>query len=489
MAEGALFNLTYSSVSPDRSAGYPHMDTAAHELFNGNVSFWVHDAGRPAPRPALPGDIEADVAIVGAGLTGLWTAYYLAEADPSLNIIVVEREFAGYGASGRNGGWMSAEAAGQFRRYAKSHGAAAARNLQTQMFASVRESVDVARREGFADGVADTGLIHVATSRPQLSRARDHIQHMKQQGWTDRDVFELSGAEVAERVSVEGALGGYWTPHCARVHPAKYTFGLARAVERAGVTIYENTTATSIVPHQVQTDGGRIHAPVIVRALEGYTQSLEGMPRKLLPMNSSMVITEPLSEDQLASIGWAGGELVGDMAHSFTYMHKTGDGRVAIGGRGVPYNFASHFDRDGRTAEFAVSLLRARLNELFPTLKDAAFAHTWSGVLGVPRDWCAAVDFDRSTGLASAGGYVGHGLSGTNLAARTLRDLILDQPTELSGLPWVGRQARNWEIEPLRWIGATALYAAYRYADQREYASQTDKTSFVAKMANVISGR
>ncbi|HEV7184164.1 MAG: NAD(P)/FAD-dependent oxidoreductase [Actinomycetales bacterium] len=465
------------------------MDTATQSLVNGDVSFWVQDAGRPAPRQSLPGDIHADVAIVGGGLTGLWTAYYLAHADPSLKIVILEREFAGYGASGRNGGWMSAEPAGQFRRYAAARGADAARNLQSRMFDAVRESVDIAHREGFADGVAKTGLIHVATSAPQLARAREHVRQMKQQGWGEDDVFELSASEIAERVTVNGALGGYWTPHCARVHPAKYTFGLARAVERAGVTIYEKTTATSIAPQLVQTDRGRVRAPIIVRALEGYTLSLDGMPRKLLPMNSSMVITERLSDEQLDSVGWSGGELLGDMAHSFTYTHKTADGRIAIGGRGVPYNFASGFDRNGRTAEFAVELLRARLGELFPTLRDVALEHTWSGVLGVPRDWCAAVNFDRSTGLASAGGYVGHGLSGTNLAARTLRDLILEEPSDLSELPWVGRQSRNWEFEPLRWIGATALYAAYRYADQREYASRSGRTNLVARLADTISGR
>jgi glycine/D-amino acid oxidase-like deaminating enzyme len=458
-------------------------------LINGEVSFWVNDAGRPAPRPPLPGDIEADVAIVGAGLTGLWTAYYLAKAKPSLKIVIVEREFTGFGASGRNGGWMSAEPAGQFRRYAASRGEAAARALQAQMFDAVRESVDVATKEGFADSVAHNGLIHAATSRPQLARVRDHVHHMKQQGWGDADVFELSAADVKNRVAIDGALGGYWTPHCARVHPAKYTFGVAAAVERLGVTIYEKTAANEISPHTVRTNRGTVTATTVVRALEGYTLSLKGLPRKLLPMNSSMVITAPLSSDQLAQVGWTGGELVGDMAHSFSYLNKTADNRIAIGGRGVPYNFASSFSREGRTADFAVDLLRARLRELFPVLDGVKLEQTWSGVLGVPRDWCAFVNYDSSTGLASAGGYVGHGLSGTNLAARTLRDLILGEDTELTRLPWVGRTARNWELEPLRWLGATALYAAYRYADQREYESRSDKTSFVAKVANVISGR
>lgn len=465
------------------------MSRTAAPIVNGGVSFWVRDAGRPAGRTPLPGDIEADIAVVGAGLTGLWTAYYLKQAKPEWRVVVIEQEFAGFGASGRNGGWMSAESVGQFRRYAASRGADAARSLQREMFQAVRESIDVAQREGFGDCVAENGLIHVATSLPQLTRARSHIRAMREQGWGEDDVIELTSHDVARRVSVAGALGGYSSPHCARVHPAKFTFGLADAVERLGVTIHEQTRATAIEPHRVATDRGDVKARIIVRALEGYTLSLPGHRRRLLPMNSSMVITEPLTAAHLDAVGWRGGELLGDLAHSLSYLQKTADDRIAIGGRGVPYNFRSGFDRDGRTADFAVDLIRTRLVELFPALEDVALEQTWTGVLGVPRDWCAAVTYDPKTGLASAGGYTGHGLSGTNLAARTLRDLLLGEDTALARLPWVGRRARNWEPEPLRWAGATALYAAYRYADKREYATHDGKASVIAKVADLISGR
>lgn len=466
-----------------------HHDSSAPGFVNGEVSFWMRSTGRPEPRPALSGDIEVDVAILGGGLTGLWTAYYLKKARPDLEIAVIEREFAGFGASGRNGGWMSAEPAGQFRRYAASGGIDAARELQREMFGAVRESVAVARAEGFDEDLAHEGLIHVATNAAQLTRALHHVREMREQGWGESDVFELSPAELAGRVRVDGARGGYWTPHCARVHPAKYTRGLARVVSALGVTIYESTTALGTGAHRVVTDRGVVRAEHVVEALEGYTLSLEGKARKLLPMNSSMVITEPLDAEQLAQVGWAGAELVGDMAHSFTYMHRTQDGRIAIGGRGVPYNFGSSFDRDGRTADRAVEQLGHRLVELFPALRGVRLEQSWSGVLGVPRDWCAAVNFDRATGVLSAGGYVGHGLSGTNLAARTLRDLILGEDTPLTRLPWVGRRARNWELEPVRWIGATALYAAYRHADQREYATDSAKTHWSARIADRVSGR
>jgi len=465
------------------------MTTTEATFVNGGVSFWVRDAGYPDPRPPLTESIEADVAIVGAGLTGLWTAYYLKRARPDWSIAVIEEQFAGFGASGRNGGWMSAEPAGQFRRYAASRGVESARALQREMFGAVRESVDVARREGFGESVADNGLIHVATSRPQLARAHAHIRAMKEQGWADDDVSTLTARDVVDRVAVDGALGGYATPHCARVHPAKYTFGLADAVSRLGVTIYEQTRATAIEPHRVRTGNGDVSARIVVRALEGYTLSQPGLQRRLLPMNSSMVITRPLTAEQQDAVGWNGGELLGDMAHSFSYLQRTADDRIAIGGRGVPYNFRSGFDRQGSTAEFAVELIRARLLELFPALGSVDLEHTWTGVLGVPRDWCAAVDYDPKDGVAWGGGYTGHGLSGTNLAARTLRDLILGEDTPLTRLPWVGRSARNWEIEPLRWFGATALYAAYRFADRREYRAHGDRTSIVATIADRISGR
>jgi glycine/D-amino acid oxidase-like deaminating enzyme len=459
-------------------------------VVNGGVSFWIQDAGgRPEQRRPLPGPIAVDVAVVGAGLTGLWTAYYLKRERPDLDIAVVEREFAGFGASGRNGGWMSAEPAGQFRRYAAAHGEEAARALQQEMFQAVRESAEVARREGFEDATAHTGLIHFATNAAQLARAQAHVRAMREQGWGEDDVQELSAADLAARVQLDHALGGYATQHCVRVHPAKYVFGLANAVERLGVPIYEGTTATAVEPHRVVTDRGVVEARWVVQALEGYTQSLADQRRRLLPMNSSMVITEPLSDAHLESIGWRGSELLGDVAHSFTYMQRTADSRIAIGGRGVPYDFASSFDRNGRTADFAIDSLRARLGELFPALRNVRLEHAWSGVLGVPRDWCAAVTVDRAAGVLRVGGYTGHGLSGTNLAARTARDLVLGRDSALTRLPWVGRTARNWEPEPLRWIGATALYAAYRYADRRETATGAPRTHLTARVADRISGR
>lgn len=464
-------------------------EQSAPILTNGHASFWLQQVGSAPQRPPLEGDRRADVAIVGAGLTGLWTAYYLKKAQPDLDIVVLEKEYAGFGASGRNGGWVSAEPPGQLRRYAKDRGAESARNLQRAMFTTIDEIAKVLTEEGIDADQQHDGVLHIARNAAQEQRGLAHAQSLHQWGWGSDDVEVLDAEQTARWLRVEGARRGFWTPHGMRVHPAKLVRGLADVVEALGVTIHERTPVESITPGAAVTERGTVRAGIVVRALEGYTRTLEGHRRTMLPMNSSMIITEPLAASVWDEIGWQRPVLLGDEAHSFTYAQRTADGRIALGGRGVPYNAGSRFDRNGATAAKTVEQLKATLRSLFPAAAFAGLAHTWTGVLGVPRDWCAAVCYNPATGTAEAGGYVGHGLTGTNLAARTLRDLIMGVSTELTELPWVGRTARRWEPEPLRWLGASSLYAVYRFADRQEDCSPSEATSVYARVANLISGR
>ena len=160
-----------------------------------------------------------------------------------------------------------------------------------------------------------------------------------------------------------------------------------------------------------------------------------------------------------------------------------------MGGRGVPYRFGSRTDNDGATAASTVTGLTRLLHERFPAARDAGIAHAWAGVLGVPRDWCATVGLDEHTGLGWAGGYVGDGVTTSNLAGRTLRDLVLGHRTELTQLPWVGREVRRWEPEPARWLGVRSIYRAYRWADAHESRSAVATTSRVARLADTVAGR
>ncbi|MEA2201826.1 MAG: hypothetical protein QOI89_2422 [Solirubrobacteraceae bacterium] len=454
----------------------------------GELGFWWRSLGGPPPaRAPLPGPTEADVAIVGAGYTGLWTAYYLKRADPSLRIVILEREVAGYGASGRNGGWVSGFFSGPARVYERRGGREGFLALQRAMFATVDEVGGVLAEQGIDADLVKGGHLSVAVNEAQALRLDDSVAGARELGLGEGDLRELGADELAQRLRVAGARGATFSPHVARVHPAKLVLGLAAAVEELGVSIHETTPVSEIRPHAAVTPAGVVDARWVVRATEGYTAGLRGQRRALVPMNSSMIITEPLAAEAWEEIGWAGREVLSDAAHVYVYLQRTADGRIAIGGRGMPYRFGSRTDGAGVTAPETVASLRAKLVEMFPATGRVAIDHAWSGVLGVPRDWCVSVDADPDTGLAWAGGYVGEGVAAANLAGRTLRDLILGERSELTALPWVGRRPRRWEPEPIRWGAIHGVYSLYRRADRSE--RRTGRPSRLGHAVDALSGR
>jgi glycine/D-amino acid oxidase-like deaminating enzyme len=245
------------------------------------------------------------------------------------------------------------------------------------------------------------------------------------------------------------------------------------------VTVHERTRVTGIEPGLARTTHGTVRAGTVVRATEGYTAGLPGQRRALVPVYSLVIATEPLPASAWEEIGLARRETFSDHRHLIIYGQRTADDRLVFGGRGAPYHLGSRirpeFDRD----EHVFARLYATLVDLFPVVAGTRVTHAWGGALGIPRDWCASVGLDRSTGLAWAGGYVGDGVSTTNLAGRTLRDLVLGRDTELTRLPWVGHRSPAWEPEPLRWLGINAGLRAATLADAEE--SLTRRPSLVAK--------
>lgn len=452
---------------------------------NGEVSFWWDSVGRDPARAPLPDATEADVVVVGAGFTGLWTAYYLAKLDPHLRIVVLEARFAGFGASGRNGGWLTHSVTGEAAQYLDSHGAEAAHRQQQAHTDTVHEVIRVAEAEGIEADIHLGGEFLVARTEAQEIRmfaAAEEALEWPEAGW------ELLDADSASaRINVTRTRGALWQPHCARVHPAKLVSGLAAAVERLGVVIHEGTPVTEIAPGVARTVHGDVRATHVLRATEGFTARLPGQRRTWLPMNSSLVVTEPLPPRVWDDLGWAGRETLGDFAHLYMYAQRTADDRIAFGGRGVPYRYGSRLDADGATAQSTVQALTDLVRDFFPALGEPPIAHAWSGVLAVPRDWSATVVHDPATGLGHAGGYVGTGVASTNLAGRTLADLVTGRDTDLTTLPWVGHRTRRWEPEPLRWLGVRATYGAYRAADRAE-GRGLDRTSRWARVADRLSG-
>lgn len=454
----------------------------------GDVSFWYADVGGlPARRAPLAGDCTADVCIIGAGYTGLWTAYYLKKAAPDLKVIVVEKEFAGFGASGRNGGWCMGSFAWNHERYARDTSREAVLDMVRALEGTVPEIVRVCAAEGIDADILATEEMMLATSPAQMQRMQQEIAHRRHWGDTHR-VRELTAAEVAQRVNVPGVLGAMVVSGMVRVQPAKLVRGLADAVERLGVTIAEGTEVTGYDQGRVDTKHGRISAPIILRCTEGFTATLPGHKREWLPLNSAQIATVPLPPEVWAKIGWDGHELIGDMKNSYCYCQRTREGRITIGARGVPYRFASRMDRNGEPDAKTIRRLTEVLHSHFPEAAKYPIDHAWCGVIGVPRDWCATVGLDRATGLGWAGGYVGVGVSTSNLAGQTLADLALGRQTRLTALPWVNRRVRKWEPEPLRWLGVHGMYGLFAAADRRE-ARRRGAPSRLAALGNWLTGR
>jgi glycine/D-amino acid oxidase-like deaminating enzyme len=453
-------------------------------------SLWLDDVAAAgdelSPRPSLPGARDADVAIVGAGYTGLWTAFYLLERDPALRIVLLEKEIAGFGASGRNGGWCSALFPASMEKIAAASSRDAALALRRAMRGSVDEVGAMAAQHGIECGFTKGGTLSLIRSRAQITRAREKLEHARSWGEDSNDLCLLDAAEAAARLNATDVLGALFTPHCAAIHPAKLVRGLADVVEGKGATIYEGTAATAISPHRVDTRHGVVRADVVIRATEGYTPTIRGNHRALVPVYSLMMATEPLPDTFWDDAGLRHRETFNDLRHLIIYGQRTADGRLAFGGRGAPYHFGSRvaaaYDREPGVFD----ALRSIVVELFPALAGVAVTHTWGGPLGVPRDWFASVGLDRANGLGWAGGYVGDGVATSNLAGRTLADLITGYDTELTALPWVDHRSRAWEPEPLRWVGINGSLAVVKSADAAE--SRTSRPSRRARLVDRLTG-
>jgi glycine/D-amino acid oxidase-like deaminating enzyme len=438
-------------------------------------------------RDPLPGDEEADVAIVGGGFSGLWTAYYLRRIDPGLRVVVLEKDFCGFGASGRNGGWAVGELAGSFQQYARRSSEADALRQMRLVFDAVDEIGRVIAAEGIDADYAKGGTIYLARNTPQERRMREEITHARAQGLTEEEIRLVDADEARRLVNATNVRAGIFFAACAAIDPAKLVRGLADVVERSGATIYEQTAVAGIDDGAVRTDRGVVTAPVVVRATEAYTRDLSGERRTLLPVYSRMIATEPLPTDVLAEIGLAERPTFGDTRHMVIYGQRTADDRIAFGAAGLPYQYASRITREAELHEASHRHVHEVLVELLPALADARITHRWGGVLGIPRNWTPGLDFDPDTGRGWLGGYVGEGVAPSNLAGRTLAELITRQHTERTSAPWVGARARAWEPEPLRWLGVRASRAILRRADDHEF--RTDRESSLSfRLSRLLRG-
>jgi glycine/D-amino acid oxidase-like deaminating enzyme len=433
-------------------------------------SYWLETSGDDlTPRPPLPGSIDVDVAILGAGYSGLWTAYYLLRHDPALKVALVEREIAGFGASGRNGGWCYAgfplTPSGLERRY----GAGGARAVEAAMDDTLGEIERTAAAEGIDFDFAKDGYLHLARGVHQLPSARGEYETARRLKLAAHTRL-LSAEEARARVHASEIQGGVFGTEGASVHPGKLVRGLARAVERCGATIYEGTEVTEYRTGRTPvlvTPRGEVRASTIVLAGESYLSRLRPLRRQVIPFYSLIALTEPLTSEQEDAIGWPDRLLVSSYRYTVDYLNRTADRRVLFGSRGAPYHFGSRiedaYDRHAPTH----AMIQRLFSAWFPQVRGVRFSHTWGGPVGMPRDFVPSFRYDREDRVATARGYTGTGVATTNLAGRILADLILEKDTPLTHLPIVGHRSRNWEPEPLRWAGVRYMQMAYGRIDAR----------------------
>lgn len=433
-----------------------------------DAPLWWDPLGDLRRRPALDGDVDAGVAIVGAGYTGLWTAHYLLDTDPSLRVVVIEGEHVGFGASGRNGGWCYDGFAASLARIERETDLDTARRFGSALRQAVDEVGTVARRLGLDIHYRKGGSIDFLRNGGQLARAEEDVAAARRYGWGEADLRLVGAAEALAVGRADGVIGGLVSTQAAAIQPALLVHGLADALEHRGVRIFETSPATAIDPGQVRTTAGTVRAPIVVRATEAYTSRLPRLRRRLVPLYSLMIATEPLDDGRWEEIGLDDRPLFGDYRHLVVYGQRTADGRIAFGGRGAPYDYGSRI-RTGTAFEAPdFEYVRRALVDLFPQLEGVAVTHRWSGVLGVTRDWYPVVSLDQRTGVAWAGGYVGSGVAASNLAGRTLAQLITGTGDDLVHFPWVNRSTRRWEPEPLRWMEINGALTVMKSADRVE---------------------
>jgi len=435
------------------------------------ISLWMDQLEEPLlARPSLEQDLDVDVAIIGAGYTGLWTAYYLKRQAPGLSIAIVEAQTAGFGASGRNGGWLMGNLLGEDRLLAGL--SIEDRRASYDLLHSIPDEVEIViEREGIDCDYRKGGVLYCAARYPeQESSLRQYLDDLYRQGLTEHDYRWLTAQQLAQQIRVAKPYGGIYAPHVATIHPARLVRGLARTVERMGVKIYENSPVTHWQSGSLRTAKASVRSRWVVPAVEGYSVTLPPLGRYQLPVQSLIVATEPLSAATWDEIGLSRGQAFSEASRQVTYGQRTADNRLIFGARGG-YRFAGKLRHDFDLTRSEVELRRYLFGELFPQLKNVQITHSWGGNLGMSRRFRPHMLCDRASGIALSGGYGGEGVGASNLGGRTLADLILEQDTELVRQPWVMPQRgldalRAWEPEPIRWLGYNAIIRSFVHEDQ-----------------------
>jgi glycine/D-amino acid oxidase-like deaminating enzyme len=435
-----------------------------------HVPFWLDQAAAPPPEPALRGRVTADLAVIGGGFTGLWTALLAKEADPGREVVLVEGRRIAWAGTGRNGGFCSASL---------THGIGNGLERFPAELATLdrlgRRNLDqieaTAGRYGIDCDFRRTGELAVATSGWQLAGLQESADAIRALGG---DAVVLDGAAVRAELDSPTYLGGMWDREgCATVDPARLAWGLRRSCLEAGVRICEETPVLAIVDEpggglELRTPAGSVHARQAALGTGAFAPLLRRLRFYLVPVYDYVLMTEPLSAAQLDSIGWRRRQGVGDSANQFHYYRLTSDNRILWGGYDAIYPYGSKITaaRDQRPATFGK--LARHFFETFPQLAGLTFTHSWGGVIDTCTRFCAFFGTARAGRLAYAAGYTGLGVGASRFGAQVMLDLLGGEPTELTELEMVRTRPLPFPPEPLRSAGIQLTRWSLDRADHQD---------------------
>jgi glycine/D-amino acid oxidase-like deaminating enzyme len=426
-------------------------------------------------RPALSGSKDFDIAIIGAGFSGLWSAYHLKQLQPELKIAIFEKEYVGFGASGRNGGWASAEYPTSSKRLIKEHGIESYKALRDAITKSIDEIGQIAKQNNWQIDYAKGGSLVFARNKAQLSRISIEL---------DNEHTFLNKSQTQELINIPSALGAVYTPHCAALNPFELARSLGSYLEGIGVEIYEKSAVTKILDKKLEVNGYEITCPISIRATEAFTPR-SWMGNRQIPIYSLMVATEPLPSDVITQIRNNQRATFQEACHLITYAQITGDNRLAIGGRGVRYKLFSRLSERSEIDNRMHSALERRAKSWFPQISQAKFEYRWGGAVALTRRWQAYLNFDRASGRAEIGGYVGDGVTLSYLVAKTLATQISNLKTP--ALPFIDQKIGRWEPEPIRYLAVNAGFKATVMADFEEKI--TNRPSLLAAIIDPLINR
>jgi glycine/D-amino acid oxidase-like deaminating enzyme len=429
-------------------------------------SFWLATRGYE-PSATLDGSVEVDVAIVGGGFTGLSAAHHLKRSAPDLKIALLEAQVIGFGASGRNGGFNMTLFGLTLSITALRFGKEGAREAHLYMEQAVDTTRDLITELAIDCEYEHPGFLRVATSEKYRARILHEIDVAHSLGlegieWLGRD-------QVRERVASPQYLGAWWEPRCGLLNPAKLSWGWKEVVAGQGVQVFEGTPVVEMERSgsrmRLDTPGGRVLADKVVLATNAYSHLIPQLRRKQVPAWTHIVLTEPVSDERIAAIGWRGREGIEDARNLVHYYRLTSENRLLMGGRDVSIRYGSDMDGDLNDQVFAD--LERDVVRTFPSLDGVAFTDRWGGPVSVTLDLAPALGLLGDERVVYSLGCMGHGVSMTHLNGATVADLILERKTDLTDVFFVNRRTLPWPPEPIRTLAAHVIRGYMRWEDRR----------------------